>query len=287
MLARKKNKNPWDFPLALPRQRMKRFVKQAIGGALVRLMPETTKRIERTGVAEALVERLIIAGLVARHRRAGTLEALAHFHHRFWAGADAVSVHAENEARFDASVRRHEDFIAAVVGKVERTALDRVCEFGCGTGKLLAILAGRVGKPAAFIGIDLSAEQTARNAKRHEGERLQFVTADALAWTWEHARPNSLYLTYGGVLEYFTEQNVKDLFAAAAKHRPVCFALAEPIDHEFDLAAETRSRAFGNELSFSHNYPRLLKEAGFRIEWQNEVIPGFRWLRVIAVADGT
>lgn len=286
MSTSKNNKNPWDFPLVLPRQRMKRLIKQAVGETLIALMPAAAKRVERTGVARTSVDRLFIAGLIARHRRAGTLEALAHFHHEFWAGADAVAVHAEKEARFDATVKVHEDFIAAVAEKIEHGAVDRVCEFGCGTGKLLAIVAARVGKPAAFIGIDLSAEQTARNAERYAKDaRLDFVAADALAWAREQARPNTLYFTYGGVLEYFTEQGLKDLFAAVARHRPACFALAEPIALGFDLSSETRSRAFGDELSFSHNYPRLLQEAGFRIEWRSEAIPGFRWLKLIAVAD--
>lgn len=284
MAPRNDKKNPWDFPLVLPQQPMKRLVKQALGEALIRLMPAVTNRVERSGIAHTLVERLIVAALIARHRRAGTLEALAHFHHKFWAGTDAVAVHAENEARFDATVNEHSDFIAAVAEKIERGAFDRVCEFGCGTGKLLAIVSARISKPTVFIGVDLSAEQTARNADRHANERIEFVTADALAWAREHARPNALYLTYGGVLEYFTEQGVKDLFAAAANHRPACFALVEPIAHDFDLAGEVGSRAFGDEFSFSHNYPRLLQEAGFRIEWQKEVILGFRWLKLVAVA---
>jgi SAM-dependent methyltransferase len=196
-----------------------------------------------------------------------------------------VAVHAENAARFDATVSIHEDFIAAVAGKMADGAFDRACELGCGTGKLLAIVAARAGKPERFVGIDLSPAQTARNATQYEGSGLEFVAADALGWVERNAAPRSLYLTYGGVLEYFTEKGVKDLFAAAARCRPACFALAEPIAPDFDLASETHSRAFGSELSFTHNYPRLLEDAGFRIEWQSEATPGFRWLKIVAVAD--
>lgn len=285
MMARNDEKNSWDYPLALPRKWVKRFAKQGLGEALALLLPAATRRIEKSGAAHTLIERVIVAGLISRHRRAGTLESLAHFHGKFWADKYAVDVHGENAARFDATVGLNEDLIAAVVGKIEQDRFDRLCEFGCGPGKLLSIIAARVTKPATFIGIDLSAEQTARNVSRSGDERVAFVTSDALAWAREHASERTLYVTYGGVLEYFTEQGVKDLFVAVAKQKPACFALAEPIARDFDLAAEDRSRAFGDELSFSHNYPRLLAEAGFRIEWQTEVSPGFRWLKLVAVLE--
>ena len=196
MAGPKDDKNLWDFPLVLPQQRMKRLVKQVLGEALIRLMPATAKQIERSGVAHSLTERLIIAGLIARHRRAGTLEALAHFHRKFWESTDAVAVHAENAARFEASVRHQEDFITSVVEKVEHGPFDRVCEFGCGTGKLLAIIAARATKPAVFVGVDLSAEQIAGRL----GDALVYpvipfaITGDAAAKSAHMRFPGSVTL---------------------------------------------------------------------------------------------
>ncbi len=60
----------------------------------------------------------------------------------------------------------------------------------------------------------------------------------------------------------------------------------EPISPDFDLQTEQHSRLHGNEFSFSHNYPSLLKQANFNVLFTAEhEVEGHRMLCALAKAS--
>jgi SAM-dependent methyltransferase len=77
---------------------------------------------------------------------------------------------------------------AAIVAAIERhkPAVERLCDFGCGNGALLAALAARVPQ-AALYGVDLSAEQIRENAAQYGnvGWAVADLTADGYSNPFE------------------------------------------------------------------------------------------------------
>ena len=278
--------NSWDFPLILPKHPAKRVIKLALGRALLLARPDIGRRIESTGKANTFVERVAVAGLIARHRAAGTLDKLANLHAEFWASGDAVSFHALNEDRFENNfLKTHYEIVDALKSVVAEGRLNTLCEIGCGSGQVIDHLAAKIPALEKLIGIDLSPDQIALNRDKYKDPRIRFVAADGALWLQENAAPGFLLLAYGGVFEYFKEATLRSLFATLRARAPAGIALVEPVDPAFDLQVETESRMLGAELSFSHNYSRLLRESGFNIRWQKELRAGFRWVMLVATVD--
>src|SRR5690554_6786644 len=78
-------------------------------------------------------------------------------------------------------------------------SIRHVCEFGTGNGKFLQLLRERLGPELSYTGIDICVEQVEANRNVYTG--LEFVAADACEWLDQNIRDNTLYLTFGGVLE--------------------------------------------------------------------------------------
>jgi hypothetical protein len=91
-------------------------------------------------------------------------------------------------------------------------------------------------------------------------------------------------MSYGGVMEYFLEDELAVMFDMLKKKSPVAVALVEPIYDNYDLSKDTASRSSGMEHSFSHNHRHLLESAGFEIKYQNESELDFRWMTIVATA---
>ena len=161
-------------------------------------------------------------------------------------------------------------------------------EIGCGGGRVLAYLANRFPQFEELIGIDLGAERIAANRSLHTDPRLHFHATDAMKWIPAHAQPKSVFIANGGVLEYFLEEELSRLFAwIATECAPTAVVFIETIGTDHDLDAEPQSLVYGREMSFSHNYPRLLEGAGFSIRHRSECEGdmrdgGGRWIRLVA-----
>ena len=78
------------------------------------------------------------------------------------------------------------------------------------------------------------------------------------------------------------ETELKEIYALLKANSPVALALVEPLYNDYDLDAESASRSSGQEHSFSHNYPRLLQEAGFELVFRSEPEMEFRWFMIVA-----
>jgi len=167
----------------------------------------------------------------------------------------------------------------------------RLVEVGAGDGLFLAHLSEAIPAIRALHGIDLNPAQVSTSRKIHGANtRLHFHHANIMDWLTEHPAPKTLLLTNGGVLEYLRRDELLDLFRTLKDSGPCAVAITETLGIDHQLETEAASYPYGLECSFSHNYPRILEEAGFTIRWQRdrptragEENHPTRWFQLMAV----
>lgn len=281
-----------QFPLAASAPvGVKGRLKQQLGALLASLMSQRAARLAQGRIADdlSLTDRLVIAGLVRRHERQGTLDQLNGLHDWLWSSRQAVAFHEQAQARFQSWWQdTHSAIVAPLFDELqaEPGRYHTLCEIGCGSGLVLNDLAQRLPQFEQLIGLDLSAEQIARNRARYATQpRLRFDSGDAAVWLRQQARPGWVYFSNAGVLEYFPEAKLRSLLCQAASLRPAMFAIVEPVDRAHDLDRQLASRNYGAERSWSHHYPHLFRDCGYTLRWQREIeFGGMRWMMLIAAA---
>ncbi len=251
---------------------------------MLALRPALTARFEAGIGARGAIERLALAALVERYRASDQLDRLAALNIDFWSGPAALSYHALTHSRFEQTfLTRHHVIIAPLQNVAAEMRARGLVEIGCGSGQLLDYLATQFPALDRLVGLDLNADQIALNRRRASDARIEYHCADATDWIAEHAQPGWIWLCYGGVLEFFTEASVAAMLEDCGRHAPAVFALVEPLADDFDPDVEPVARRFGRELTLSHPYPRLLRDAGFTELWRNECRAiGWRWLMLVA-----
>ena len=259
-----------------------------VGEVLAGLLSERSKAVEfgrRVGSMQ-LIDRIVRNGLRSRAIRQGDHVRLRNMHRAFWQteAQDFGESHAFRfrEQFLDGDVETFDH-----VGHLfESATINNVYEIGCGNGQVLNYLADHFPKAKQLVGIDIDESLIQHNQEHFKEERIQFVRADALNWLSDHAQHNSLFVTNGGVLEYFLQDELEQFFSMVSQIQPTAIALIETIGTDHDLSRELATWVYGRELSFSHNYPWLLRENGFEIRHQSERIDrgGNRWLRIVATS---
>ena len=253
----------------------------AMGRLLVALRPGAAQALMDGAEARNRLDQLMLAGLVMKHKRAGTLDRLNHLHKNYWEGELAVAYHEERANRLLTQFMSfHADMLEHLRRVVSSGEFDTLIELGCGSGLLLEYLSSRLPPIKRFIGLDLNAEQTERNQARAASATVRFEVGDMTTWVPEHTRAGQVYLAYGGVLEYLTQEQLETLFSHMGAQVPACIALVEPMG-DFDLNRETASRPHGREYSLAHHYPRALEAAGFEVQFSQTCAAGY--LRVVAI----
>lgn len=277
-----------SFPLVLPSGRGRRWLKVLAGQVLLALNPARGAQLEQGQVDHpfALADRLRIAALVHRHMRMGSIDRLGALQNRFWAGHQAVAFHTQAEARFRGWwLERHSRIAVPIATELEAAPgrYRQLVEIGCGSGLVLNDLSQRLPSLDRLVGLDLCAEQTARNRERFRNRRLHFEAGDAADWAPEFLQAGSIVFTNAGVLEYFPAAKLRGLLETIARKAPALCAFVEPIDADFDLEQELGSLPHGVEHTFSHPYPRYLRDAGFEIRSREDIqFDDQRWLMLVA-----
>lgn len=232
-------------------------------------------------------DRLLRNGLLAEAYKEGDHQTHRALFSNYWS----------QEAEHDDQVwqdRFEEEFLGhnvAIVDAIEETAaamgMNQLYEIGCGHGQVLKYLANRLVGIKEFVGIDISDELIKKNSRVYTDSRISFCAADATRWVLEEAKAGSVFLTNGGVFEYFLESELDMMFKHIAENlQPAIVGVVETIGSDHNLDTEFKSLIYGRELAFSHNYPHLLKKAGFEIVHQSEQTGteshgGGRWIRVV------
>ncbi len=276
------------LPLVEPANPVRLAFRRAIGRLACVLRPAAARSLAAGNGPDSLglLDRLMLCALRQQAAQNGTLEAFTYVQQqRFWSSAAAADFHATQEQYFDDWFLGHN---VVVLTELERALADgayaTLCELGCGSGKALDYLSRRLTRIEKFYGIDLSPEQIRRNVVRFTDPRIAWVAADATRWIAANARPGWVFFSNNGVLEYLPLASVRQLFAhIAGSLGPALISLCEPVGMSHDLERDLLSMPYGSEHSFSHNYPHLLREAGFRLLHNSEIQHGnHRLLRIVA-----
>lgn len=265
------------------------MLKYYTGAVLSNLLPQTTAQIREgfTIPYFATQPNFGIAGRLIRfylgHQSSQKHTELESLHKHFWQ-------HQSPEGWYSATANRLEtiyiptfqDIIHRVGKSIADNEIQSVIEFGTGNGDWLAYLQSQWATPNQFIGIDLAEKQIQHNRQRHSD--LKFEAADLTEWVKQNQTTRSIFVTHCGVLEYLSEESIVGLFESIRSNHPGSMLwLVEPIAHDFDLTKESHSRLQAAEFSYSHHYPRLLRQADFGIVFQDErEMEGFRMLCVLA-----
>lgn len=177
----------------------------------------------------------------------------------------------------------HAGFVNEVIALTEAQKFDRLIEIGCGDGKVLADLSKRMTHVDSLIGLDINAQIIERNREIYaDMPKTRFLHCDLSQFAPLCAARNTIFFVYGGVLEYFTQEELSDILKTFAV-QDCAIAFAEPVDPEHDLSSDLASHPFGYENSFSHNHKHLLEQAGWHITSQTESkLANVRWQLLIA-----
>jgi SAM-dependent methyltransferase len=251
-----------------------------IGALLARIFPSKLEMARRSFTLPRLgnregygrIERLIrhyVGAKASRHP--AELEAL---HKDFWGGQRAKGWYDVTAERFEThNLPVFAEWVERCIPAIVERHIARVCEFGCGDGQWLNYLSEKWNGPTHFLGLDLAEEQIQLNQSRYP--HLSFESDDLTRWVHDHAMPDTIFVTQGGVLEYLSQQSLSGFLEAIVGRAPNSLLfLIEPLAEDFDLSTQSESLPYGVELSYSHNYPALMQDAGISIDFQDER----RWL---------
>jgi trans-aconitate methyltransferase len=195
---------------------------------------------------------------------------------RFWGGAAGREWHA-GKRRYYADAERFEGefmrYKRPLVEQLEALLAARPGEFGAiveigtGHGLFLEVLERRFPAMRRYLGIDVNTEQIAQNRRDYAGTRLEFSERELRELAPELAR--GVILVACGTLECLTPQELGELLRLLRTQlHPAALAISEPVN--LDLERDTASRPRGNTM-YSHNYPHLLRAAGYDIFRQQAI----------------
>jgi SAM-dependent methyltransferase len=265
-------------------------VRTVAGTALDIVRPGLGRRLGESGAGQAnpRLKRLVLHARLSRARRRGDEAAIQAALHAYWQGDAPGDYYDRYANRFQLwFLGPHQAIVEALASEAARRPYGRIVELGCGDGRVLAHLAGRLPRVPELLGLDINEAIIARtSAALADPPRLTFRAGNARAMFAEVCGDNTLLMTYGGVMEYFTADDLSRFFRHHAGRKNTAVALVEPVDPSHDLTADPGSHVFGAENSFSHNHGSLLERAGFAVRFFQEMnLGGVRWVLLLATRD--
>lgn len=264
---------------------MKQFIKRALGSLVAAMLAQKRDSLISGAAPSGLLEKLINFSLIKKASSKGDHQALRDQLASFWQGDSAAKFFDTYKSR---STERFFNDHYIVIEELSRilgqpqNECSRLIEIGCGDGAVLGHLATNLDTIDSFIGIDINEEIIARNRRACKRCNTFFMAGDANEQLAINSRPGSILFSYGGVLEYFLNTEVVEMFAMMKSNSPALIVLVEPLYDGFDLDTDIRSKAGGFESSFSHNYPFLVENAGFEVVYQKLLTDDQTWLMLIA-----
>ena len=271
--------NLLNTPLSIEtahKRSLKQSVKELAGQAITMLTPQKTRALFESPLSQpsAIQDKLIMAYL---KRRAITSKQESFFeklHLDFWQGEGGESFSENCDHRFeDLFLAKQQPDFDKLRSVWESQRLNHIVEFGCNSGLLLQYMTTELAGVKSSTGIEINARQVRQNQESAEFDsRIEFSNADGGEWLLENGRVNSLFVTNGGVLEYFRRERLNEMLTHISSNlKPAVFFAVEPVANDHDWETTTESVPFGEELSFSHNYTDLFRSNGFEVLHQRAV----------------
>ncbi len=258
---------------------MKEEIKNLAGTILAAMRPKRASVLTKRGMTIAdddkfsLADRLIRNAILSKAEKNGDFDTLAEFQRNYWMNR-GKEFFFETDDSFENAFLPDCAFIFDILKeKLEKEDghYNTLVEIGTGNGKVLEYLSSKFPEIDSMVGIDLSLDQITINTQKFKKEpRLEFVASDGYEWVKEHGRGNMIFVTSRGVLEYFTERRLQDFLKMLNALGKIIFVAIEPNGVDHDFAINPGSQPYGHERSFSHNYPILFENAGFRLWHHSE-----------------
>lgn len=253
---------------------MKEIIKTIVGSILIIILPKKAKQLSNKGmtivVDLTLKERLMRHALLGKAKKNEDFETLSQFHQDFWTN--------KGEEYFSGQFNDHVLeyffipkclFLFTLMQKELQEDFEKcnmIVEIGTGDGKVLQYLSNKFPQKNRFIGLDLSSSQIEANKKFFDKvDKLEFVAADAFDWIEKNREEHMIIFTSRGVLEYFTQSKLQIFFYKLNSIGKIIFIAIEPTGVNHNYLKNLNSEIYGSENSFSHNYAKLFREAGFEI----------------------
>ena len=255
---------------------LKQSVKELMGQTVAMLATKRTQELFESPVSQpsGFQDKLIMAHLKRRAVVEKQEDFFERLHIDFWQG-DGGAVFSKNcDHRFEDLflAKQKQDFDRLRTIWEERQP-KHIVEFGCNSGLLLQFMTSELAGVETSTGIEINAEQVQQNQKSSEFDpRINFVNADGGEWLSKNGKSNTLFVSNGGVLEYFRRERLDEMLTHISNNLgPATFFAVEPVASDHDWNETTESIAFGEELSFSHNYTDLFESNGFQVVHQRRV----------------
>lgn len=252
---------------------MKHQIKRTFGKILVTLMPRRAAQVRQNEFSMSVGHRnplnsLIRAGLAEKLIANDNLAELSANHRQFWATDQGTEYHVHARTHVTDSYNEYFSYISDILHDLlaANPQITTLVEVGCGGGSLLNLLAQQFPQIQEFIGIDLSPAIIAENEQMFDDPRLEWIVANGKTWVEQVGGANTIYLSYRGVYEYFTQSDLDEMFAKIADEKsPAISVSIEPTGLQHDHTTMNDSILYGTEYTFSHNYPHLYQKNGFTI----------------------
>jgi len=251
--------------------------KEMLSRAAVAAMPGRTRQLYRNPAdnTESFTDKAIMFHLRQRAVEENRTAFLSRFHRAFWSGNNGADFSGNCDHRFEDLFlnKQKEDF--KVLQQVwNPTNCRDIVEIGTNSGLLLQHLTQNLTDVEQSVGIDINPTQIERNQQSDKFDpRINFVCTDGQEWIKNNVQAGTLFVTNGGVLEYFQREALNAMVSQIASNaHPSIFYVSEPIANDHDVENNTNSIPFGEELSFSHNYRDLFESNGLKVLHQRDVV---------------
>ena len=243
-----------------------------VGKPLVFLWPSRVKKLSEQGMTLVMnnnlnvIEKLMRNEILRKAEENGEVDKLQELHSNYWRN-QGQDFFKNTDNRFETIFMPDYSFIFDLLAEhKDLKDFDTLVEIGTGNGSVLNYLASKFGHLKKLVGIDLSEVQTNLNNEKYKTEpRLDFVFSDGFDWVKKNGRSNTIFVTSGGVLEYFTETRLQSFLNKVNSLGKIIFVAIEPNGIDHDFRENPNSQSYGHERSFSHNYQKLFKASGFDI----------------------
>jgi len=286
-------RKPSDLPLH-------RLLKGTAGRMLMSVRPEFSSAIKASPFSSPLPfsGRLIRNGHFLNAVGAEDHVMIRDFLRDYWSSQASDEFYAGLCHRYETLFLAYHEAIVGETARVIRSSgchFRQMVEIGSGDGKILEHFSRYLPEVSFYHGVDVNLPQVENNRLVYADKpRLEFHHCDGNQWLNEHAVPGTILMTNGGVLEYFTRKELEAMFGRlSAMWSPSLVVMTESIAADHDLEREAKTYPYGWELSLSHNYLALLRDAGFSIKYVNdrlttpaEAATVGRWLQVVAISPG-
>lgn len=172
-----------SYPFVVPTDPLKRCMRNGMG-RLVRLFrPGLEHEFLEGRQPGGRLERWALQALLQQLERNGDKAAICRIQEHYWASDDVVEYHMYMETGRDRMfAQARQPFMDGIQALARSVSAETVCEIGCGSGHLLREMASALDGIRQFVGLDLSAAQTAANQANNTEPNMYFVAGDALEW---------------------------------------------------------------------------------------------------------